>query len=59
MKRVAVLTPAQLDVDFKLLKVAFSRLRVNGRMTAGAVVLFGGLMWRRCTAMTLTWQTMK
>lgn len=59
MKRVAVLTPGQLDVEFKPLKAAFSRLRVNGWMTAGAVVLFGSLMWSRCTAMTLTWQTMK
>jgi two-component system, sensor histidine kinase len=38
------LTPAQLDVEFKLLHAAYVRLRLDAWMTAVAVVFFGSLM---------------
>ena len=41
MRRSVVFTPAQLDVEFKLLNAAFLRMRVDAWMTAGAVLLFG------------------
>jgi two-component system, sensor histidine kinase len=45
MKRTGTLTPEQLDVEFKLLNAAFMRMRVDAWMTAGAVLLFGSVMW--------------
>jgi two-component system, sensor histidine kinase len=38
------LTPAQLDVEFKLLHAAYVRLRLDAWMTAVSVVFFGSLM---------------
>jgi two-component system, sensor histidine kinase len=38
------LTPAQVDVEFKLLHAAYVRLRMDAWMTAVAVITFGSLM---------------
>jgi signal transduction histidine kinase/CheY-like chemotaxis protein len=38
------LTPAQVDVEFKLLHAAYVRLRLDAWMSAAAVVMFGSLM---------------
>jgi signal transduction histidine kinase/CheY-like chemotaxis protein/HPt (histidine-containing phosphotransfer) domain-containing protein len=39
------LTPAQLDVEFKLVHAAYVRLRLDSWMSAASVVLFGSLTW--------------
>jgi signal transduction histidine kinase/CheY-like chemotaxis protein/HPt (histidine-containing phosphotransfer) domain-containing protein len=39
------LTPAQLNVEFKLLHAAFVRLRLDAWMTGACAVVFGSFMW--------------
>ena len=46
MKLAGVLTPAQIDVEFRLLHGAFQRLRVDALMTALAALVFGSVLWR-------------
>ena len=46
MSAALPLTPAQVDVEFKLLHAAFVRMRLDAWMTAISIVVFGSLMWR-------------
>ena len=46
MSAASPLTPAQVDVEFKLLHAAFVRMRLDAWMTAISLVVFGSLMWR-------------